>query len=582
MLDAGADGWASTMRSVIVDPASGAMITSFERTTFTHNNLTNIAKSQSVRDGAEVAYHNYGDESIRTSDGTYVPTDQTRRTDSDWTELSFITSELDLVRQPTCEEMYGVGTCGNWPACYESVPGTNCDGTTTSASSSTSGRGGGNGWAVGMYEYEACRLEGGTWINTHPDPVGNPNVGYCVWSIIPMGVQSIFVDGANGDHVGHIENVIASGENVYTEDEHGFTMEFNFADAGLDLVITLDAEKRLLAFESFKEGSDSSPSELFGLFYSTTKDTKDDNGDDIIVFEKANTGGWNLYLTPEERGFYWYECPPMVMMPLGTSSPSQWCDDKFGTGGGIVGGGGIGVGQATTFTQIRDVVDTTIGNADSTPTPLALKFVCDDGAELWLAQTQDGVDDCTAGEDETFDSESGLTFVVADEQIKRPLTTSFEIHFIADNATNYDNETVLQTSPLHTTSSDDSTDDATAARTADDGRDQATVSYTDADEDGRISPGDTITLIFSNDEIALFVDKNVEHFSGLQIDKEFTGASGGITTKDMTCEEQSDSLCTASWTYYNDVTGVYVTNTWCELRPEGYDCNGNPTATETS
>ena len=565
------DGWSSSSRSVMVDGSTGAM--EMSHITISDGGIENFTWGepgllQIVKQGGDVAYRNSGGDDVRTSDGTYVPADETRRTDfSHESELAFVMEELELDRQPTCKEIYGPQTLGTWPACYED--------STTSASSSTSGRGGGDGWAVGMYEYQACAIGGGTWINTDPDPIANPNVGYCVWSFHPLGVQSVFVDAANGEHIGHIEGVIASAEYTYTEDSRGFTMEFDFANEGLRLAITLDEDQRLLAFESIMsfEGEE----ESYALHYYVAKPMKDDNGNDVSGLEKAATGNGALIIDNDDR-MITCECggwdgttSNTIMVPFNPNGPQtqvQVCATACQNIGITAPAPSTGT---PTFDAIRDRAISMISEGDSTSRALSLKFVCDDGAKIWLGQTQDGTEDCAGGEDEVFDSESGLTFEVADSQVKRPLISSFDVRFISDESTNYSNASALQTMSLVMTEESSGTD----ARAADN---MTSTIYTDSDGDGRISPGDRIVLTFSSDVVALFIDRNVNQYAALQLDDNREDWLGGLTEKDMSCEEQD--LCTARWTYFDSNLGAYQVNTWCELRPEGYDCDGNPTAVE--
>ena len=198
-----------------------------------------------------------------------------------------------------------------------------------------------------------------------------------------------------------------------------------------------------------------------------------------------------------------------------------------------------------------------------------------------MGATQDGVDDCANGEDETFDTESGVSFIISDSQILRPEISSFEIQLISDESGDIENATILQTIPLEGES-----DEMTEARAADDGdgdgdadsdsREPATAVYTDSDGDGRISPGDSITLSFSTDETALMFDETARHHSALLLGGDSSDASGGLGTRDMTCEEQSEDQCTVRWSVWDNVTGSYIIHTWCELKAEGYDCDGNP------
>lgn len=643
--DSGVDGWASDSRSVLVDPSSGDLIVSVEEKGMDKENQTHSKSLTTVISGDTISYRNSGSSGVRTADGTYVAPGGSRSASYGVISgLISVASILEPDRQPTCKEIYGPQSMGTWPACYES--------STTSASSSTSGRGGGNGWAVGMYEYEACELEGGTWVNTDPDPVGNPNVGYCIWQMAPIGVQSVFMDGANSNSVNYLESMISESQNMYVEDENGNTMTFMFGHGtnsddtwGLTLVITLDDEKRLVAYESvYNDGENNI--EGYSMHYTLTSVSKDENGENLTSYTRANPGGgyvlelpiekegfywyecpplvmmpldvnfypgasttpteWcearfgsasggvsgsgngvTLYLTPEERGFYWYDCPPMVLMPLGVASATEWCEDTFGTNSGGNGGNGV-----QTVTQLREQVADQISNGALSPSAISLKFVCDDGTEIWLGATQDGIDDCANGEDETFDTESGVSFVISDSQILRPELSSFEIRFISDESSDIENATILQTIPLEGES-----DETTEARAADDGggddggastddddsdsREPATAVYTDSDGDGRISPGDSITLSFSTDETALMFDKTARHHSALLLGEDSSGASGGLGTRDMTCEEQSDNQCTVRWSVWDDVTGSYIVHTWCELKAEGYDCDGNPEAVES-
>ena len=203
-----------------------------------------------------------------------------------------------------------------------------------------------------------------------------------------------------------------------------------------------------------------------------------------------------------------------------------------------------------------------------------MKFVCDDGAKIWLGQTQDGTEDCAGGEDEVFDSESGLTFEVADSQVKRPFISSFDVRFISDESTNYSNASALQDLTLTTGSESSDTD----GRADDNNTCYCGFNYTDSDDDGRISPGVQIVLTFPSDVVALFIDRNVNQYAALQLDDNREDWLGGLTEKDMSCEEQD--LCTARWTHFDSNLGTYQVNTWCELRPEGYDCDGKPTAVE--
>ncbi|MAJ01470.1 MAG: hypothetical protein CMA10_03585 [Euryarchaeota archaeon] len=589
------------VKQFTMDPANGDLL--IQQNQYSEKtNSTNESESSSdtsVRRGDVIVRQHKGENSVTARDGMYVPHGESRAGSTTESPLEWANAELGYLRTPHC--VHDLGVCGTWPLCYEPVPGTDCSGTTTSASSSTSGRGGGDGWPVGMYAYQWCALNAGTWVNTHPtNPTANPNVGYCVYDILPEPVVATLL--GSGDATGieaHLEKALEDASKEYSQSgditswdswsawSSQQTMMFTFSN-GLNLDITMNMVGDLVRFTTYSGGDNQPHASFFGLDYLIVDDRGDDgNGGEVT---RAYTGGNGLELTIEERGYYWYDCPPTVMMPLGvtfypssSTTPTEYCDNMFGSVGPGQGSGVGFIGDEMPIEDIREDIDEIIGGNTGVPISpglLSLRFTCSDSSLVWLGQTQDGVSDCPEGADESFDSSSGLTFVVSDEQIERPPISAFEVLFIASNSTGegWDNVTGTTVSWGGGGSSSDEAQQEENSRAAQTVR---TAEYRDTDRDGRISPGDVIVLTFPTGESALFIDRTADYFAPLQINAgDVSNTDGGIGTRDMTCEEQSDDLCTASWTYQDPVTGSWVTRKWCEMRPEGYDCNGNPTAVD--
>ena len=592
------DSGAYVITSVISD---GAVLRYADNTT---NESSDEQIKQSVRIGDDVVVRTSGVGGRVLNDGTYVRDNHDTRTTDSRSIMEFIIEEAKPNRAPTCVEYYGPESCGSWPACYEPVPGTDCSGQST-----TDMKGGGSGWAVGMYEYQACELDGGTWVNTDPDPVANPNVGYCIWSIAPL--DDIFGTSPVADGFDFLDAKLADADIDYSagsEDDSQIwsreggliTFTFNFASEQVGFKITLTADNHRLAAFSSISVSDSADgttttTEVYEMNYLITHEDMED-GEVITAMTRAapdGTTGHPWLDIRDDFGYYHY-CPcscapagglyvwmlwltsannvPIVCMNAcfslcgnsGGSGDHPYLDAKFRTDG--VKSGSIG-------DDVYDIIEGT----SMAPPSLSLEFECYAGAEdksqtVSLAHIRDGTEDCSTTADEDFDTESGVEFVVSSDQVRDPDINTMGVQFMSASQSGLVVEEFIsfvaseESEPTEARSEDSGEDDESAEIVR-------SVVYHDLDEDGKVSPGDRITLTFPHNELIQFVDNATDSTLAIHGDDDTTG----VIYRDMSCEEQhGPDVCESTYRWYDHSLGAWVDLRICFLRPSGEDCNGTP------
>ena len=528
-------------------------------------------------------------------DGTYVRDGMNTKTSDSRSLMEFVLEEAKPLRVPTCDEMYGLGNCGEWPMCYEPVPGTDCEG------NSVTPRGGGSGWAVGLYEYQACERDGGTWVNTHSDPASNPNVGYCEWTIAPLDV--LFGTNPVADGFDFLDAKLLDADIDYDSSGDGITFTYNFENSKIGFKITVDAINHdLIAFESVsvtEVENESRSTERFTLNYilETESETEDGAKEDVMIRAAPSGTHSHPWLDSDIRddwGYYHYcgcSCVPAgglyVYMPYMISALNipiicmNACASACGNTGGpdfpyidadLIKGTGVKSGSLT-----ADATEF-IGSKERAPVSLALDFECyhdDEKSEtVPLESIQDGVDDCSTSADEEFDSENGVTFVVSDKQIRNPSITTMGVQFMTMTE---DGSSVLEvmnfTIPFV---KEEAGESERSAESDDEGSDDSSgreVVYTDVDGDGNISPGDLISVTFPHDEFIQFVDNS----NGVTVAIHGEEDTTAVIFRDMTCQEQAgDDVCESTVSYYDASTGTWYNMRMCFLKPIGEDCNGNP------
>ena len=579
------------------DPTNNPNVGYCEWTVMPSGLQVNTVSKEIIHLDGEIVVRTNGLGNSVLEDGTYVRDGMNTKTSDSRSLMEFVIEESKPLRTPTCDEYYGPGNCGEWPMCYEPVPGTDCDG------NSVTPRGGGSGWAVGLYEYQACERDGGTWVNTHSDPANNPNVGYCEWTVAPLDV--VFGTNPVADGFDFLDAKLSEAEIDYDSNDDGITFTYNFENSKIGFKITVDADNHeLIAFESVsvtEVDNESKSTERFTLNYILETESESEDGVTEEVMTRAAPSGthshpWLGDDIRDDWGFYHFcgcSCVAsgglyvyMYYMTAANNIPiicMNACAAACGVSGGpdfpyidvdLVRGDGVKSGSLTS-----DATEF-IGSKERAPTSLALEFECyhgdDKSATVSLESIQDGVDDCSTSADEDFDSENGVTFVVSEKQIRNPSITSMGVQFMTmteDGASvielmNFTTPFIKEGGDESARSTESSDDDS-----GDDSSPEREVVYTDVDGDGKISPGDLISVTFPNDEFIQFVD----HSSGVTVAIHGEEETTAVIHRDMTCQEAfGDDVCESTVRFYDSNLGMWYDITMCFLKPSGEDCNGNP------
>ena len=577
-----------------VDPTNNPNVGYCEWTVMPSGLQVNTVSKEIINLDGEIVIRTNGLGNSVLDDGTYVRDGMNTKTSDSRSLMEFVIEESKPLRTPTCDEYYGPGNCGEWPMCYEPVPGTDCDG------NSVTPRGGGSGWAVGLYEYQACERDGGNWVNTHVDPTNNPNVGYCEWSVAPLDV--VFGTNPVADGFDFLDAKLSEAEIDYDSNDDGITFTYNFENSKIGFKITVDADDHeLIAFESVsvtEADNESKTTERFTLNYILETESESEDGITEEVMTRAAPSGthshpWLDDDIRDEWGYYHFcgcSCVPsgglyvyMYYMTAANNIPiicNNACAAACGVSGGpdfpyidvdLVRGDGVKSGSLTS-----DATEF-IGSKERAPPSLALEFECyhgdDKSATVSLESIQDGVDDCSTSADEDFDSENGVTFVVSEKQIRNPLITSMGVQFmtITENGSSVI-EVMNFTLPNMKEGGEESTRAADSGDEGDNSSEREVV-YTDVDGDGKISPGDLISVTFPNGEFIQFVD----HTNGVTVAIHGEEETTAVIHRAMTCKEEfGNDVCESIVRFYDSSTGQWYDFRMCFLKPSGEDCNGNP------
>ena len=577
-----------------VDPTNNPNVGYCEWTVMPSGLQVNTVSKEIINLDGEIIIRTNGLGNSVLDDGTYVRDGTNTKTSDSRSLMEFVLEEAKPLRTPTCDDYYGSGNCGEWPMCYEPVPGTDCDG------NSVTPRGGGSGWAVGLYEYQACERDGGNWVNTHIDPTNNPNVGYCEWSVAPL--DEVFGTNPVADGFDFLDAKLQEAAIDYDYNDIAITFTYNFADSEIGFKVTVDADDHeLIAFESVsvtEVDNESKTTERFTLNYILETESELEDGTTEEVMTRAAPSGthshpWLDDDIRDEWGYYHFcgcSCVPngglyvyMYYMTAATNIPiicMNACAAACGVSGGpdfpyidvdLVKGDGVKSGSLT-----ADATEF-IGSKERAPTSLALEFECYHGdaksATVPLEAIQDGVDDCSTSADEDFDSENGVTFVVSEKQIRNPSITSMGVQFmtITENGTS-----VIEVMNFTLQEIEEGGEQSTRAADSGDEGDNSSereVVYTDLDGDGKISPGDLISLTFPNDELIQFVD----HSSGVTVAIHGQQETTAVIHRAMSCHEEfGNDVCESVVSFYDSNLGIWYNITMCFLKPSGEDCHGNP------
>lgn len=473
------------------------------------------------------------------------------------------------------------------------------------------GQGGGGG---GGYNGSMCNCPDGSTVtidfccgnnckNTDlSSHCSTPTVGDSGWTDAPLDV--LFEINPDVEGFDFLDEKLLEAKIDYDSNADGITFTYNFENDNIGFKITVDSiNHNLIAFESISVtyDYDSISTDRITLNYilETESETEDGTKEDVMI--RAAPSGTHLHpwLDSDIRddwGYYHFcgcSCHPneglyvyMLYMTAATNIPiicnnacAAACDVSSGPNfphfdADLIKGTGVKSGSIT-----ADVTEF-INSKEMGPVSLALDFKCvqdDENSEtVPLESIQNGVDDCSTSADEEFDSENGVTFVVSEKQIRNPSITSMGVQFMTmteDGASvievmNFTTSFIKEGGDESARSTESGGDDS-----GDDNNSEREVVYTDVDGDGKISPGDLISITFPHYEFIQFVDLSSEVTVAINGEEETTAALFRV----MTCQEEfGDDVCESTVRFYDSNLGMWHDLRMCFLKPSGEDCNGNP------
>ncbi len=440
---------------------------------------------------------------------------------------------------------------------------------------------------------------GNTDMSSH---CSTPTFGDSGWTDSPLDV--LFEINPDVEGFDFLDEKLLEAKIDYDSNADGITFTYNFENDNIGFKITVDSiNHKLIAFESISVtyDYDSISTDRITLNYilETESETEDGTKEDVMI--RAAPSGTHLHpwLDSEIRedwGYYHFcgcSCHPseglyvyMLYMTAATNIPiicnnacAAACDVSSGPNfphidADLIKGTGVKSGSIT-----ADVTEF-INSKEMGPVSLALDFKCvqdDENSEtVPLESIQNGVDDCSTSADEEFDSENGVTFVVSEKQIRNPSITSMGVQFMTMTE---DGASVIEVMNFTTSFIKEGGDESARStesgggESGDDNNSEREVVYTDVDGDGKISPGDFISITFPHYEFIQFVD----HSSGVTVAINGEEDTTAVLFRVMTCQEEfGDDVCESTVRFYDSNLGMGHDLRMCFLKPSGEDCNGNP------
>ena len=215
------------------------------------------------------------------------------------------------------------------------------------------------------------------------------------------------------------------------------------------------------------------------------------------------------------------------------------------------------------------------------PPSIALEFACNpnegwDGVRtVALEKIGNGESDCGASNNDEKLSElkpNGIVFVVTESQAKNPDIGDFKIRFMSiegDAIVEKESKSLANTVEARAQEGEGEENEQNEA--------ERTVTYIDVDEDGKVSAGDRIEITMDVNDFITFSVGDSQQMVPIHGEKDTSGYLL-VNTRQISCEERSPegSLCDAYRTVTDPITGFTWSMHYCELRAEGYDCDGNP------
>ena len=215
------------------------------------------------------------------------------------------------------------------------------------------------------------------------------------------------------------------------------------------------------------------------------------------------------------------------------------------------------------------------------PPTIALEFACNpnegwDGVRtVALEKIGNGESDCGASNNDEKLSElkpNGIVFVVTESQAKNPDIGDFKIRFMSiegDAIVEKESKSLANTVEARAQEGEGEENEQNEA--------ERTVTYIDVDEDGKVSAGDRIEITMDVNDFITFSVGDSQQMVPIHGEKDTSGYLL-VNTRQISCEERSPegSLCDAYRTVTDPITGFTWSMHYCELRAEGYDCDGNP------
>ena len=424
----------------------------------------------------------------------------------------------------------------------------------------------------------------------------------CVWSV-PV-LDSIFESkGVDGDF-GWIGDQLDVFEITYTENADSVLFELHRDEGNhASILISLSKEgDKIMHFVALSNNSDNGDLDSFSEIISFSY-LADDNGiiGSAISSEQQdripNPGGdndidldpWFYYLCTcgcHPDGQYYMQmswktdpndvwiicnnhcinnyCPDPTPGDPGDYPPQKsWSRGKY-SGGAATGDISVDASERVSSTAIA-------------PPSIALELACNpnqgwDGVRtIPLEKISDNNSDCGSfsdiDENMSEYKESGLVFVVSDTQVKNPKIEDISIHFMKEedgSVTEVHTESLVATEGR----AEEGDDQNSAERS---------VTYTDVDNDGKVSAGDRIEIALGADEFIAFSDSNSEQILPIHGETETSGYL--LMNRYPPCEDRNPPGCNEWRTVIDPITGEESQIHYCSAQIEGFDCDGNAVET---